>query len=267
MEMKKYVSFNHKEANFRLSTPGEAVLISSIIKNRKLLDRFIIEVPDFAEALSPLMDSVLKNGSTGSSSFLHIPEIAERMHKASLLTGLGPMASVAGGFAQMAVEAAQTEAAEETVHAEDSDRIVVENGGDIVLFSKNEIILGIYPGSGKLKNRLAFRIPPTEKPMAICSSSSTMGHSLSFGKCDLAVVVGQDGFTADSGATLACNLVKTEDDIQPTLEKISTIPGIEGVLIIMGDKIGMAGKLPTLIKNADPELETKVTRDLNSGYR
>ena len=254
----KYVSFNHKEANFHLSSPGEDLLISSIIRNRKALDKYIGRNPDFIKALSPLQNN---------KSSEKVPEIARRMYEASVLTGLGPMASVAGGFAQTAVESALTHYTEKNIPA--PSKIVVENGGDICLWSREEIILGIFPGSGALKTKLAFRIRPTGESgrsnlLAVCSSSSTMGHSFSFGNCDLAVVTGPDGFIVDSAATLACNLIKRESDIQQTLNRLTALQGVSGVLIIYKDKIGVAGDLPELIKNADPEIQNKITKDLHN---
>ncbi len=244
--MNKYLNFNYKEANFRLSSPGEAVLMASIISNRALLDEYITGVPSFRTSLSPL--PLTERGDK-------IPEIAARMYTASDITGLGPMASVAGGFAQLAVE---------TGIKAGEKNIVVENGGDISIRSDREILLGIYPGNSFLRNKLAFRLIPSESPLAICSSSSVMGHSLSLGKCDLATVTGPDAFLVDSAATRACNEVKKEDDIEPVLEKISSIPGIEGILIIFRGKIGIAGILPELVQNRDGELQTKITRDIEN---
>jgi ApbE superfamily uncharacterized protein (UPF0280 family) len=75
-----------------------------------------------------------------------------------------------------------------------------------------------------------------------------MGHSFSFGECDLATIVAKDAALADAAATQAANLVKTVDDIDPTLEKISAIEGVEGVMIVKDSRVGLAGKLPPLIK-------------------
>lgn len=243
--MDQYIRFNHKEANFRLFCRGrEEILINSILNNRKALDEYINLRPEFQSALSPL------RLFTPAAPLSCLPEIARRMLEASRLTGLGPMASVAGGFAQMALEAAEKEG---HTHA------VVENGGDICLVTQKELILGIYPGGSRFKNRLAFRVPPGER-LAVCSSSGIMGHSLSLGKCDLATVTAGDGFLADSAATLAGNLVKVPEDIQPAVERLLKIPGVLGVLIILGEKIGLGGRLPELVANKDPDLEARITR-------
>jgi len=88
-----------------------------------------------------------------------------------------------------------------------------------------------------------------------------MGNSLSLGNCDLATVTSKDASLADAAATLACNLVKKQGDIDKVLKRISGIPGIEGVLLVKGDKIGMAGDLPKLVKHKDGDICSKITRD------
>ena len=71
---------------------------------------------------------------------------------------------------------------------------------------------------------------------------------MSLGQCDLATVVAADAALADAAATQAANLIKTEHDVNLTLERITAIPGIDGVLIVKNDRIGLAGQLPTLVK-------------------
>jgi hypothetical protein len=75
-----------------------------------------------------------------------------------------------------------------------------------------------------------------------------MGHSKSLGKCDLATVVARDAALADAAATQAANLVKTVEDVNPALERITAIEGILGVMIIKNDRVGLAGQLPPLVK-------------------
>jgi hypothetical protein len=91
----------------------------------------------------------------------------------------------------------------------------------------------------------------------VCSSSGRFGHSLSFGRCDLATVVAGSGALADAAATLAANCVRTGDDVEPTLERVMAIPGIEGVLIVQDDRVGVAGDLPRLVQCADPDFALK----------
>ena len=75
-----------------------------------------------------------------------------------------------------------------------------------------------------------------------------MGHSESLGQCDLATVVARDAALADAAATQAANLVRTVEDVDPALERIAAIEGIEGVMIVKNDRVGLAGQLPPLVK-------------------
>jgi hypothetical protein len=77
-----------------------------------------------------------------------------------------------------------------------------------------------------------------------------MGHSMSFGLCDLATIVAKDAALADAAATQAGNLVKTVHDVDAALERISAIDGIDGVLLVKDDRVGLAGHLPRLVRCA-----------------
>jgi len=129
-----------------------------------------------------------------------------------------------------------------------ADEAIVENGGDIYLQTVEPVIIGLHTGTTALADRLAFSLPAEQTPIAICSSSGKMGHSMSLGRCDLAVVVAKDTALADAAATEAANRVTTVDQVDETLEQIAQIEGIDGVLIVKDDRIGLAGRLPELVK-------------------
>jgi len=148
------------------------------------------------------------------------------------------MAAVAGAMAQRAAVAGLAAGAEE---------VIVDNGGDIYLQIARPATIQIYAGNDRFAG-LAFTLAPEDTPVAICSSSSRMGHSTSLGDCDLATVVAKDAALADAAATQAANLVKAERDIDAALETIAAIAGIGGVLIVKNERIGLAGKLPSLAK-------------------
>jgi ApbE superfamily uncharacterized protein (UPF0280 family) len=71
---------------------------------------------------------------------------------------------------------------------------------------------------------------------------------MSLGTCDLATVVARDTALADAAATQAANQVKTVADVDAALERIIAIDGIDGVVIIQRDRIGLAGQLPALVR-------------------
>ncbi|MBN2439783.1 MAG: UPF0280 family protein [Spirochaetales bacterium] len=235
-----FTLFAWKDALYRISSPSYDIIVNEIKHQRYVLENYIRKHPAFKTSLTPL--PLLSKA----------PPIAEVMSDAALVTNVGPMAGVAGAIAHAGVTAACRDGADEAI---------IENGGDIYLTSTREILVGLYSGGGKLTNALAFLVKPDAMPLALCSSSSHMGHSGSFGNCDLATVTAKNGALADAAATLVCNSVKSKGDIEIVLERTITIPGILGVLIIKDDHIGMIGELPELVKNADPEIKSKITHD------
>jgi ApbE superfamily uncharacterized protein (UPF0280 family) len=124
-----------------------------------------------------------------------------------------------------------------------SGEVIVENGGDIFLSTKTTRTVGIYAGNSPLSNKLTIEIEPGKSPLGICTSSGTVGHSLSFGKADAAVIISKDTFLADAAATAVGNRVRTPDDIENALAFAASIQGVVGALIIIGDKLGVWGDI------------------------
>ncbi|MBC8472513.1 MAG: UPF0280 family protein [Planctomycetes bacterium] len=226
-QKRTYRDFTHKEAVFRICCNRFDAATEEIVRQRRILDDYIDCHPAFRDSFEPIE---LHDGA---------PEVAQRMARAARLVGVGPMAAVAGAMAQCAAEAALKAGAGE---------VIVENGGDIYLKAAGPVIIALNTGTAKLSNRLGFSLQPSDTPISICSSSGLMGHSKSLGKCDLATVVAKDAALADAAATQAANLVKAEEDVNPALERIAAIEGIDGVMIVKNDKVGLAGNLPPLVK-------------------
>jgi ApbE superfamily uncharacterized protein (UPF0280 family) len=149
------------------------------------------------------------------------------------------MAAVAGAMAQCAVE---------TVLEAGAKEVIVDNGGDIYLRVTGSVIIGLNSGATELADRLAFSLEPDDTPLAICSSSGRMGHSTSLGQCDLATVVSKDAALADAAATQAANLVKKVEDVDVALEQIANIDGVDGVMIVKDERVGLAGQCPPLVR-------------------
>jgi len=237
---REFRSFAFKGANFRIACPLFPTVTRELRRQRNLLEAYIARQPEFRTALAPL--ALLPDA----------PQAAVRMQAAAALGGVGPMAAVAGAMAQLAAEAALREGAAEAI---------VENGGDIFLASPREVVVALYAGPGELSDRLALRVRPQEMPLAVCSSSGRLGHSLSFGDCDLATVVAGDAALADAAATLAANLVRRESDLPRALERVAGLPGVRGLLLVKGRKVGVAGRLPRLVRNAGERCDLKISRD------
>jgi ApbE superfamily uncharacterized protein (UPF0280 family) len=222
-----YRTFIHKEAVFRICCKSFDTATAEIVRQRKILELYIDRHPEFGRSFEPieLLDDA--------------PQIAQQMASAAKLVGVGPMAAVAGAMAQCACQAALDDG--------DSEAIV-ENGGDIYLKAEEPVLIALGTDTVELANQLAFSIKPNDTPISICSSSGKMGHSKSLGKCDLATVVAKDAALADAAATQAANMVKTLEDVDLALESINKIKGVEGLIIVKDDRIGLAGKLPSLLR-------------------
>jgi len=222
-----YRDFTYKEAVFRICCEKFDAVTAEIMRQRGILEYYIEGHREFGSSFSPV--DLLGDA----------PEIARRMARAGLLVGVGPMASVAGAMAQLAAEAGLEAGAGEAI---------VENGGDIYLKAGEPVVIAVAPGSAKLSGRFGFSLQAEETPISICSSSGRMGHSASLGRCELATVVAGDAALADAAATLSANLVSSVDDVDSVLERVAAIEGVEGVMIVEGGQIGMAGDLPRLVK-------------------
>ena len=167
------------------------------------------------------------------------------------IANVGPMAAVAGTLAEFCVRKMMKEGAKTAL---------VENGGDIFAYSSVPLYIGIYAGYTKLADKLALRLDPKNTPLSICSSSK-LGHSLSFGDCDLASVFSKKSYIADAVATAVANKIKQEKDIKPTLEWAIKLKDVIGVLVVKNDKLGMIGDTQKLVLNKDVALKDKVTKE------
>jgi len=115
------------------------------------------------------------------------------------------MAAVAGAIAWAGVEA--------MVEAGASFGLV-DNGGDIALVSDREVKIGVFAGASPLSGRIAFLLPPQEGILGICTSSATVGPSISFGIADAVTVFSPDVACADAWATAICNQITRDDTPQ-----------------------------------------------------
>jgi len=222
-----YRGFTHREAVFRICCDRFDAVCAEIVRQRRILEDYIARHRLFARSFEPV---AARRGA---------PIVAQRMARAARLADVGPMAAVAGAMAQLAAEAGLKAGAPEAI---------VENGGDLYLKAAQPVLIRLNAGAAELANQLAFSLQAEDTPISICSSSGEMGHSTSLGKCDLATVVARHAALADAAATLAANLVTTVDEVDAALERIAAIEGVDGVLIVKNDRVGLAGKLPPLVK-------------------
>ena len=162
-------------------------------------------------------------------------DIVKEMAKAARLVNVGPMAAVAGAIAQRLAE---------DLLARGCSQVIIENGGDIFLTKQNRgRLIGVFTGDSKFSGRLSLLIRKEQTPCGICTSSATFGHSLNFGLADSAVVLAKNGAVADAVATAVCNMVKSEKDFSKTVAFAKNVPGVFGILIILGKRLVSWGKI------------------------
>jgi len=225
IESKDLVAFNVTEKETDLYIRAAANLQRRahrlVLKYRHQLEGYIERNADFRTSLEPL--SVPGNA----------PAIVRRMANAGQLAGVGPMASVAGAIAECVGKELLAFTPE----------VIVENGGDIFLKIKKNRVAGVFAGESPLTGKIGLEIDARNTPLGICTSSGTVGHSLSYGKADAVVVVAADTALADAAATAIGNRVNKPDDTGRALDFAQSINGLRGVVIITGDKVGAWGDI------------------------
>jgi len=193
----------------------------SVLKYRNQLETYITRNPEFQRSLVPL---------TGDP---YAPEIVQQMIRASRLAGVGPMAAVAGAVAECV--------SKDLLKV--SKEVIVENGGDIYLATSKERTIGIYAGDSPLSLKIGIVISPEDTPLGVCTSSGTVGPSLSFGKADAVCILAKSSALADAVATTVGNIVREKKDIELGLERGRKIAGVLGMLIIVEEKMGVWGNV------------------------
>jgi ApbE superfamily uncharacterized protein (UPF0280 family) len=190
-------------------------------KYRDQMERYIEKNPEFMYSLKPL--------AVPSRA----PRIVLDMIEAGHLTGVGPMAAVAGAISEYVGREL----------LEFSPEIIVENGGDIFLKIQSKKTIGIYAGDSPLTGKIGLEIRPQDTPLGVCTSSGTVGHSLSLGKADAVVAIAASATLADAAATAIGNRVSRPEDIDKAIEFGQEISGLKGIVIIISQSMGAWGNI------------------------
>jgi hypothetical protein len=193
----------------------------SLLKYRSHLENYIKNNPKFLTSLLPLPEDEFA------------PAIVKDMLIKSSICGVGPMAAVAGAISQFIGQDL----------LESTDNLIIENGGDIFLKSKDKSTVSVFAGESPLSYKVNFMVRPEKTPLGICTSSATVGPSLSFGKADAVCVISQSATLSDAAATAIGNKVKSKKDIKTALDYGIKIPGVKGIIIICGNDMGAIGEV------------------------
>jgi len=220
-------------------TAGERyhpICLGSIRRSRADLERHIREDPFFKVTFEPYECAP------------DAPEVVRRMVKASTKAGVGPMAAVAGTIAWLALE---------DMAGAGCRHGIVDNGGDIALINDRPLVVGIYAGESSIRG-LGLEIVPRERILGVCTSSGTVGPSISLGNADVALIISDDVSLADAAATALGNRIIDKESLADAFDFLKGIPEVMGAIGIIGDRMATYGRLPEMVR-ADVEYE-KITR-------
>jgi ApbE superfamily uncharacterized protein (UPF0280 family) len=197
------------------------IALKVIRKYRQPLEYYIASHPMFLHSLEPY---VVEDSA---------PAIVKDMSNAATIAGVGPMAAVAGAIAEAVGKDLLPY----------SPEIIVENGGDIFMKSLKKRYIGIYAGSSPFTGKIALEIEAEDTPLGVCTSSGTVGPSLSLGTADAVITLASSAALADAAATAIGNRIMATTDIDKEIERGGNNYGLMGLVIIKDDRIGLWGRV------------------------
>ncbi len=185
------------------------------------------------------LEDYIRSKSSFLSTLLPYPEdpfapvIIREMISATRMFGVGPMAAVAGTIAQfIGMDILKY-----------TEEVIVENGGDIFLKTKRPVTVSIFAGNSQLSNELGLIIHPEQMPTGICTSSATVGHSLSLGISDAVCIVANKASIADAAATALGNRITDKFVPEREIESIRESKDIRGGVVIIGKTMATWGEV------------------------
>jgi len=208
-------------------TPDDLVSIAreEIQKQRAFLQMWCTLYPAFQHSLVPV--PLPPN--------VDAPDIVRQMSDAAALVGVGPFAAVAGALAFCIA----------TQLHRVSQECLVENGGDTYLYGSKDRVVALLADPTN-NAHMGLLIEGNSLPTSICASSATIGHSLSFGVGELAVVRARNAALADAFATDCGNRLLDASSINAVIERAKRFQehGIDGVFLQCAGQIGIWGVMP-----------------------
>ena len=207
----------HILANIDVKSQGHDLICTA----RNQVEAYIKQFPAFRTSLSPLKRNPLAT-----------PLIQSMLH-AGIIANIGPMGAVAGGIAEFVGKG--------LLAGGFTQEVMVENGGDVFLHRNRDCCISIYAGESSLSGNIGVQVKQDSMPLGICSSSGSIGHSISFGTADAVTVLAKDTTVADTVATRLGN--EMQDDMNHVLGVAKTFTDILGVVIIKDDQLGAWGDI------------------------
>ncbi|MBU4175464.1 MAG: UPF0280 family protein [Actinobacteria bacterium] len=209
------------ESDLYICTEGEwkSRARESLAERRRELEEYLESHPSFGMSFKPVP-------ATGDA-----PGIVEEMARAASVFDVGPMASVAGAIAQRV--------GRDLLNL--SSQVIVENGGDIFMAGGRKRRVRVFAGEGA--PAIDIKLACSPGGMGLCTSSATVGPSVSLGAADAVAVLAQTATLADAAASAFGNMVNSTEEIGDVLTGASEHAEVLGIVVVAGGSVGVWGGL------------------------
>lgn len=188
---------------------------------RRRIEAYISAHPEFATTLAPYEKDP------------YAPPLISEMINVTRKLAVGPMASVAGAIAEYVGKGLLNL----------TNQVIVENGGDIFLKANRPVTVAILAGNSPLSEKFGLLISPKLMPLGVCSSSGSVGHSLSMGVSDVVCLVATSAILGDGAATALGNEIKKKSDLEKAALWAKDIEGVLGGVVVMADRMATWGDI------------------------
>ena len=198
-----------------------------VLTCRGHIEGYIERYPAFSTTLQPWSHNAFA------------PAIVRQMIHAGRVAGVGPMAAVAGAIAENVGRHLLGQCRQ----------VVVENGGDVFVKTDDTVVAALFAGNSPLSMKIGVKLPPAENGFGVCTSSATVGHSLSAGVADAVCVIAPSCALADAAATAIGNRIHSSRHIKTAIDFGKSIAGINGVVVVVGQELGAWGSVELVSAN------------------
>ena len=225
------IKTKHSNVHFQISVKETDLWISA---ERELRNEALSLILDARQQIEAYLDvnPLIKSSLEPVKHDPFAPPLMDSMIKSGLKAGVGPMAAVAGAISGFVGEG---------LLKYSPSLVIVENGGDIFISSSNDVTVSIYAGRSPLSGKIGLRIKKDKMPIGVCTSSGTVGHSLSMGNSDAVCVLAKDTALADASATSIGNKIKNSTDLKALNKMAEEIEGVLGAVAIIGNEFSVWG--------------------------
>ncbi|MBU4302590.1 MAG: UPF0280 family protein [Actinobacteria bacterium] len=209
------------ESDLYVCTEGEfeSRARESLAKRRRELEEYLGRHSGFGLSFKPIP-------AVGDA-----PDIVVEMARASAVFDVGPMAAVAGAIAQSV--------GRDLLRF--SRQVIVENGGDVFMAGGSERRVRVFAGEGA--PAVDVKVVDTPEGLGFCTSSATVGPSVSLGAADAVAVLAPTATLADAAASAFGNMVHSPEEIGEVLARASEFSEILGIIVVAGGSTGVWGGL------------------------